>query len=100
MTANSQLVIETVVVKDKKNDFVQGLTSRDFTVTEDGVPQTVSRIFEHQSLSTGGHAAAGLRRMRKQITIYKTLDRTQIMPQIPQHAQYNGVIACWCSISI
>lgn len=41
LTTSSQLVVETVVVKDKKGNFIPGLTAKDFTVTEDGVAQTV-----------------------------------------------------------
>src|SRR6185312_9470151 len=44
--ANSQLVIENVVVKDKNGNFIDGLTARDFTVSEDGAPQTI-RFCEH-----------------------------------------------------
>jgi VWFA-related protein len=40
--ANAQLVVETVTVKDKNGDVVKGLTARDFSITEDGVPQTIS----------------------------------------------------------
>jgi hypothetical protein len=48
-TAGAQLVVETVVVTDKKGNPVEGLTAKDFTVTEDGVPQAI-RVFEYQKL--------------------------------------------------
>src|SRR5690242_3316499 len=48
-TASSQLVVETVSVTDKKGKPIEGLTAKDFTVTEDGVPQAI-RIFEYQTL--------------------------------------------------
>jgi len=47
--ATSQLVVETVVVKDKSGKAMEGLTAKDFIVTEDGVPQTI-RFFEFQRL--------------------------------------------------
>ena len=37
----SNLVVEAVEVKDKQGHFVQGLTAKDFVLTEDGVPQTI-----------------------------------------------------------
>ena len=45
----SQLVMETVVVKDKNGNPVEGLTAKDFTVTEDGATQAI-RFFEFQKL--------------------------------------------------
>ncbi|HTS48919.1 MAG TPA: hypothetical protein VMH05_13300, partial [Bryobacteraceae bacterium] len=42
---STQLVIETVSVKDKNGKPVEGLTAKDFTVTEEGAPQTI-RFFE------------------------------------------------------
>ncbi len=50
LTAKSQLVVETVVVKDKEGKFIPGLSVKDFTVTEDGTPQTI-KFCEHQNLA-------------------------------------------------
>src|SRR5665213_2197974 len=50
LSVKSQLVVETVVAKDKSGKFISGLTAKDFTVTEDGVPQTI-RFCEHQKLT-------------------------------------------------
>jgi VWFA-related protein len=41
-TSNSQLVIEVVSVKDKSGKAIEGLTAKDFVITEDGKPQTIS----------------------------------------------------------
>jgi VWFA-related protein len=38
----TRLIVQTVTVKDKDGHVVEGLAPSDFTVTEDGVPQTVS----------------------------------------------------------
>jgi VWFA-related protein len=48
-TSNSQLVIEVVSVKDKGGKPVVGLTAKDFILTEDGKPQTIS-FCEYQQL--------------------------------------------------
>lgn len=45
----TQLVVQTVAVKQKNGAPVEGLTAKDFTVTEDGVPQSI-RFFEFQKL--------------------------------------------------
>jgi VWFA-related protein len=44
---NTQLVVEVVTVKDKAGKLIEGLTAKDFIVTENGVPQTV-RFCEFQ----------------------------------------------------
>src|SRR5262245_25552440 len=49
ITISSQLVIETVMVKDKDGKTIEGLSKDEFTVTEDGVPQSIS-VFEFQKL--------------------------------------------------
>jgi VWFA-related protein len=41
-TSSTQLVVEIVSVKDKSGNVVEGLTAKDFTVTENGIPQTIS----------------------------------------------------------
>jgi hypothetical protein len=46
----SQLVVETVSVKDKDGNPITGLTAKDFAITEDGVPQTI-KFFEFQKLT-------------------------------------------------
>src|SRR5580658_6647285 len=48
-SSNTQLVIETVTVRDKSGKPIEGLTAKDFTVTEDGTPQTI-KFFEYQKL--------------------------------------------------
>ena len=49
LQVNTQLVVQTVTVKDNAGKTVEGLTAGDFTVTEDGVPQTIS-VFDFQRL--------------------------------------------------
>jgi VWFA-related protein len=48
-SSNTQLVIETVTVRDKSGKSIEGLTAKDFTVTEDGAPQAI-KFFEYQKL--------------------------------------------------
>src|SRR5580693_1003228 len=48
-SSNTQLVIETVTVRDKSGKSVEGLTSKDFTITEDGAAQAI-KFFEYQKL--------------------------------------------------
>src|SRR5919109_530750 len=56
-TTGTQLVVETVVVKDKKGNPVEGLTAKDFAVTEDGVPQAI-RFLEYQKVEPVAAPAA------------------------------------------
>src|SRR5450432_4623039 len=49
-SVTQQLVIETVTVTDKNGNPIEGLTAKDFTVTEDNVPQTI-RFCEYQKLA-------------------------------------------------
>src|SRR5258705_10530881 len=42
--SGAQLTVETVTVKDKAGRPIEGLTANDFSITEDGVPQTISFV--------------------------------------------------------
>src|SRR5205807_4395589 len=42
--SGTRLVVETVTVKDKNGNVVEGLTAKDFTLTEDGESQTISFV--------------------------------------------------------
>jgi VWFA-related protein len=87
LTLNSQLVVETVEAKDKKGNFIPGLTAKDFTVTEDGAPQTIN-IFEHEQLSATSTPLPRSKPDDEDITIYKTLTRTKLAPEAPDSNKY------------
>ena len=57
--SETRLIIETVTVKDKEGRAVEGLTAKDFTITEDGEPQQIAFV-EFQRLSTSIAPAAPL----------------------------------------
>jgi VWFA-related protein len=86
ISVTSQLVIETVVVKDKKGNPISGLTAKDFTITEDGVPQTI-KIAEYQQLPTDA-APLVTPGTPENITIYNRLSRTQVAPETPGTLKY------------
>jgi VWFA-related protein len=47
--ASAQLVVETVTVTDKSGKPIEGLTAKDFTITEDNQPQTIA-FCEYQKM--------------------------------------------------
>jgi len=49
--SGTRLIVENVTVKDKSGNPVEGLTAKDFTVTEDGEPQAITFV-EYQRLAT------------------------------------------------
>lgn len=49
ISTTTQLVVETVIVNDKSGKAIEGLTAKDFAITEDGVPQTI-QFCEFQKL--------------------------------------------------
>ena len=83
----ARLIIENVGVKDKKGEAIGGLTAKDFTITEDGVPQTI-KVFEHQVLPEDatplGPAPAG----GEEIKIYNRLATSQITGEAAGEIKY------------
>lgn len=86
-TSTTQLVVETVSVIDKAGNAVQGLTAKDLTVTENGVPQEI-RFFEEQTLPEASAAVPAARSGPENIHIYDKLTRTQITPESPGNTRY------------
>jgi VWFA-related protein len=85
--ANTQLVIETVTVKDKNGNPVEGLAANDFTVTEDGAAQTI-KFFEFQKLPAASDPARTLEPRPADVTPLPKLPRTQIEPERPGDVRY------------
>jgi len=84
-----QLVVETVVVKDKQGNAVEGLTAKDFLVTEDGAPQTI-RFCEHQDLAANAKPLQQSKAADEDLKIYKRLARTQIAPETVEKERYKN----------
>src|SRR3984885_15008513 len=87
LSVRSQIVIETVVVRDKKGNTIDGLTAKDFTITEDGVPQTI-RFCEPQSMPSALSDVPLNPSGPEDIKIYNRLGRTQITPESPGDVRY------------
>lgn len=87
LSVRSQIVIETVVVKDKKGNPIDGLTAKDFTLTEDGVPQTI-RYCERQTMPSALSDVPLKPSGPEDIKLYNRLARTQITPETPGDVRY------------
>ena len=88
MSVKVQLVVEAVVVKDKQGNPVHGLTAKDFSVTEDNVPQAI-KFFEHEDLSTAKPLPSS-KRSEEDVKIYKRLARSQIAPETTENQKYKN----------
>jgi VWFA-related protein len=80
LTMRSQLVVETVVVKDKQGKPIEGLTADDFTITEDGIPQKI-RYAEYEVLPATPLPIPPTPAKDESVKIYKRLARTGITPE-------------------
>jgi VWFA-related protein len=84
---STQLVIETVEVKDKSGKPIEGLTAKDFTITEDGMPQTIA-FFEYQKLPEAPADATLTTAAVTAAAPMPKLPRTQIAPERPGDVRY------------
>jgi VWFA-related protein len=89
ISVTSQLVVETVVVKDKNGKPVGGLTAKDFSVTENGAPQTL-RYCEYQELPSAPGAPPTTPSKPEDIKVYYHLAQTQISADTPANARYRN----------
>src|SRR5215831_15008885 len=83
---NADLVVETVTVKDKDGKAVEGLRKDDFTVTEDGVPQSIS-LFEFQRFEDAPSSATEVAIPKPTVEAVKP---TQITPPAAGDARYQN----------
>jgi VWFA-related protein len=87
ISVSTQLVAETVLVKDKKGNPIRGLTAKDFAITEDGVPQTIS-FCEPEELPETASAPEPDRSKPAEVTIYHKLAKTHITAEAPGSIRY------------
>ena len=74
-------------MKDKSGKTVEGLTAKDFTVTENGVPQQI-KFFEYQKLPDAVPAAAVAAAPAIEQPKVQPVTRTQIAPETPGDLHY------------
>ena len=89
LTIKSQLVVEAIEVKDKEGNFIKGLTAKDFTLTEDGAPQTI-RYCEPQNLSEIAKPLPVETPATEDVKIYNRLASAQIAPETMEDERYKN----------
>ena len=92
---NVNTVMEAVTVKDKNGKLIDGLTAKDFVVTEDNVPQTIN-FFEYQKMEdnvlpaidrSAGDSHHG-ETAEKETPKVDSLTRVEIMPETGDELKY------------
>ena len=101
VTVKSQLVVETVVVKDKQGNLITGLTAQDFAITEDGAPQKIT-FCEHQDLAANASPLPVPPPGSEELKLYKRLARTQVTPETPDSERYKNrrLLALYFDMSV
>jgi len=89
ITVKTQLVVESVVVKDKQGKPIEGLTAKDFTITEDNVPQEI-RFCEREQLPESPSEEEPNQSKADDIKIYRELPRNKISPESPGKPRYQN----------
>jgi VWFA-related protein len=89
-SATAQLVVVQMWPKDKNGKTIEGLTTKDFTVTEDGVPQEVKH-FEFEKLDEPAAVPAEQKFAPREIAdvpLLNKLPHTTITPEVPGVTRY------------
>ena len=88
--SSSQLVVEIVTVHDKDGKSIEGLTAKDFTVTENGAPQTIT-FAEFQKLAEITDIPEARPLATRPVTPAAPLvTQTQIAPEKPGDIRYRN----------
>ena len=77
LCVKAQLVVEQVIVKDKKGNFVPNLTAKDFALTEDGTTEKIWFV-EHEQLPTEAEPMPTFSSTEEQLTTYRHFARAGI----------------------
>ncbi len=85
--STTQLVVEAVTVKDKKGNPIEGLGVKDFTITENGVLQTIS-FCDHQALPITPGEAPPAPSAPEDINVFYRLGEMHILPEAPGTLRY------------
>ncbi len=84
--ANAQLVIEAVTITDRSGKPIEGLTAKEFTVTEDGIPQAVS-FCQFQKLQDASLVSADKPAQQERPKV-EPVAQTGIAPERPGDVRY------------
>jgi hypothetical protein len=88
LSVTSKLVIEAVNVKDKQGKSINGLTAKDFAVTENGVEQQIN-FCEYQELPVAPDATS-TKKAPENVVVYNRLAVTQIAAEKPGDVRYRN----------